>query len=237
MNKNLTNTVYNSLLIVESSQDETKRFIDILQIHCDTNISTFDNSIDAILWLQTNYTEAIVLEDNMKPMGALETSEYIRNELKLETPIFISTNNSQLNNKFKLQKPFTFKSLLTLINRDVLHEETKEIKQYSLEYLKEISGNNTEFINGSLEIFIKSVAQQLHEIDKAASERDFEKIKKIAHNIKPSFEMLLNEKATKVCNTLTYDLNTSEFLPEIEEIKRIYIQIKEQIDSDFNQMS
>lgn len=235
MNDKLKNAGLKSILIIESSVDETNRFIDVVQSHCDAEVHSFTNSVEAILWLQGNHAQVVMIEEHSQPMNAQEVMDFIDNELPKPIPVFITVNQLPQPGEegfYYIQKPFTYESLHQLCNLNIECEPKDSL--YSLEYLKDVSDGNIEFITGTLELFKTSVNAKLIELDKAEQERNHQRISEIAHAIKPSFEMLLNNEAASLCDKLTYELDPNKVPGQIEELKNIFEEIKEQLESDFS---
>ena len=229
---NLKNTAGISILLVENSQDESRNFIDIVRkTNSDAKIEVIENSFEALQYLQENKVQVILIEENAQPMNAAQISDYLRQELKMDIPVFISsTQNSDQQNH--ISKPFSEESLQAFLEFSP-EVQTYEERLYSLDYLKEISGGNLEFINDSIEIFKSSVRQQLAELEIASKENNDQKASEIAHNIKPSFEMLDNKEATAICNKLTYDLKNHQLTMLVQELKVIFDKILQQLQQDF----
>jgi len=220
-----------TILLVEKSPDESRDFIDAVQ-KLDSKITVIlqENSFEAIQYLQNSIAQVLVIEEEAHPMNALQTSNYLRQELKLDIPIYISTFKKQ-EHPYKLSKPYTTESLQFLVN--LLTEKCLEDHSlYSLDYLKEISGGNLEFIEESIEIFKSSAKKQLEQLEIAGRENDHDSASKIAHNIKPSFEMLKNKEGAEICNTLTYDLDNHELSTLVTRLKIIFEKIVLQLKKD-----
>lgn len=234
MDDNLKKDNLKSILIVESIEDEVRQFIDVVQNNCDAIITSFTSSIEAVLWLQTNYADVVILEEHLQPMGVIETTEFIKNELHQNIPVFISTRqNPAPEDKNLLQKPFTYDSLQKLCRVNI--ECKTEASNYSLQYLKEVSDGNMDFVISSIEIFQTSVTEQITKLESASYNKDYKQIGEIAHHIKPSFEMLLNHEAAAICNKLIYKPDPEQVSSQIEELKGIFGKIKKELETDFSQ--
>lgn len=234
MMKNLNQSSAYSILLVENSKDESDLFIDIVKNQVNAQIHFFLNSFEAIQWLQENKVEILVIAEDARPMNASQTTDYIRQELKLDIPVFITSSSTLNVSRKHISKPFTKKSLAPLLYFSEDEKDTGiEPALYSLDYLKEISGGNVEFIHESIEIFKSSVKKQLQELQIASDNNDNEKAARIAHNIKPSFEMLENQEGTEICNKLTYDLENQSLSELVSNLKILFDKIIKQLESNF----
>jgi len=229
---NLKKTAKISILLVENSQDESQHFIDIVKSkYSDAEIKVIENSFEAIQFLQENEVHALLIEENAQPMNAAQISDYLRQELKTDIPIFISSPEDSIEQNY-ISKPFTEESIQPVLNFTP-KEQVYEQPLYSLDYLEEISGGNSEFIKDSIAIFISSVKQQLIELKIASKENNDQKASEIAHNIKPSFEMLDNKEGAEICNKLTYDLENHQLSLLVQELQVIFDKILLQLQKDF----
>ncbi|CAL65821.1 Hpt domain-containing protein [Christiangramia forsetii] len=229
---NLKKTAKISILLVGDSQDESLNFIDIVRKkYSDADIKVIENSFEALQYLQENKVHTLLIEENAQPMNAAQISDYLRQELKSDIPIFISSTEDSVEQNY-ISKPYTEESIQPILNFTP-KEQVYEQPLYSLDYLKEISGGNSEFINDSIEIFKSSVKQQLAELEIASKENNDQKASEIAHNIKPSFEMLDNKEGTEICNKLTYDLKNHKLSLLVKELKLIFDKILQQLQQDF----
>lgn len=83
--------------------------------------------------------------------------------------------------------------------------ESRDSELYSLAYLRTISEDNEDFIFESLHIFKFSVAVKIIELKTAAIKGNNKKAAEIAHNIKPSFQMLSINYAREIVMILTLE--------------------------------
>lgn len=61
---------------------------------------------------------------------------------------------------------------------------------YNLDYLKEVSGNNIDFINEMVNTFVTTLPHTLRELNEASGNVDWDKLSRLAHQIKPSFTLM-----------------------------------------------
>jgi HPt (histidine-containing phosphotransfer) domain-containing protein len=95
--------------------------------------------------------------------------------------------------------------------------------------LRSVSGNNEEFIREMIHTFIHTIPPILTEMNVSVSEKDWSKLSRLAHQIKPSLALMgMDELRTKVilieehgkANTNIQDLTTitNRFIHLCEEI-------------------
>ncbi len=200
-------------------------------------------SLDAIKWIKQNGSPALLLMDEKaKPLNAHQCLEYLRTEMKSQIPVLIicetgiSGKSATLDNVDYVALPFskeTEEQLAHMLNAVPPKPISKEEKRYSLEYLNQIGGEDSEYIVESLRIFSTSVEERLALINDLLKNEDYRGIGKVAHNIKPSFEMIENEAGTALCNKLTY-IQTEDKVPVwIKELNNEFLMVKGQLEEDF----
>jgi CheY-like chemotaxis protein len=57
----------------------------------------------------------------------------------------------------------------------------------NLSYLREVSGNNAEFITQMIELFLQKTPEALEEMNERFRQQNWEELRNIAHRIKPSY--------------------------------------------------
>ena len=204
------------------------------------NVLALGSSYEAIQWLKKNNdTTLAVIGENAAPLNAYQTFDYIRQELKSELPVVISrvagTGNKQ-DGYMYIEKPYSANTVKNLKQLIEPNSGTPAQKVYSLEYLETISGGNQEFLIDCLRTFISSVSDKMAELDTAVSNNDSKNIGAIAHNIKPSFEMLENDKARDICNKLTYEAETSDLSALTLRLNEEFKTMETALKNDFPEL-
>jgi HPt (histidine-containing phosphotransfer) domain-containing protein len=191
-----------NILLIESALDESSHFIDVMKINFpNAEVESRQNSFDGIQFLQEqpNVT-ALVIEEKAHPLNAKQTLDYIQKELGISIPVFITSGEASLEENHIL-KPFSEENMKPFLEGLKAPSEKKEAL-YSLSYLMEISDGNEQFIFESIEIFQSSIKAQVEELKVAGLNNDEELASKIAHKMKPSFDMLENAEGSLICQRL-----------------------------------
>lgn len=233
-------TTNKTIILVESNSDHRENFLQLAQKE-NLNVQALSSSYEAIQWLKKgNDAAMVVISENAAPLNAYQAFDYIRHELKNSLPILISKpiEGEKKEGYNYIDKPFTttaMKALKLAIEPNV--SPAAGLKVYSLEYLETISGGNHEFLIDCLKTFITSVSDKMEELKQAVAAADNKQIGAIAHNIKPSFEMLENEKAKDICNKLTYEADTSNVPALASQLNMEFITIEAALKNDFPELS
>ena len=146
----------------------------------------------------------------MPIMGGVEATKYIRNNLMLKTPIIALTANAIKGERKKylskgmddyVSKPFEINILVNKIGT-LLQLQAKQnnyasnmVKNntssnqplpYSLDKLKGMSNGSPDFLERIVKLFIEETPKATDLLNKYATEANYERIRAIAHKMKPS---------------------------------------------------
>ena len=199
------------VLLVEDNDINRLYAKSILQTwKCNTDIA--ENGLIAIEKLKSNSYDVILMDVQMPVMDGYEATKAIRMmpQPTGNTPIVALTANATKIDVEKclvagmndyLSKPFTPEDLYEMLfeKLKIVPASASEVKpatsrQFDLAYLRNISGNNHEFIKEMLQTFVQSIPNSLTEMEEALTLSDFIKISRVAHQIKPSMTLLgINE--------------------------------------------
>ena len=162
------------------------------------------NGVEAIELLKINKYDIVLMDMQMPLMGGIEATIQIRNNLQSQIPIIALTANAIHGEKEKcihagmndyLSKPFKSEELFEIIakwtinNLDATKNKKQKQKQtslYNLEIIKSISNNNPEFVNKMIRIFKEQTELFITDLNEAIRNDDRDKIKFLAHKMKPS---------------------------------------------------
>jgi PAS domain S-box-containing protein len=235
------------VLLVEDNDINRLYAKSILQTwKCNTDIA--ENGLIAIEKLKSNSYDVILMDVQMPVMDGYEATKAIRMmpHPVASTPIVALTANAtkidvekclQAGMNDYLSKPFTPEDLYQMLFEKlkivpVSASAVKAVinKQYDLNYLKNISGNNQEFIKEMLQTFTQSIPISLKDMEEALNISDLVKLAHIAHQVKPSMTLLgiknLKETAVQIeelaknstSPTLELQLNVMEFIQTCKDI-------------------
>ncbi|HEY8936648.1 MAG TPA: response regulator [Cyclobacteriaceae bacterium] len=204
--------------------------------HCTTD--TAENGLVAIEWIK-NYNYDVVLMDVQMPvMDGYETTRAIRmmEQPKKDVPIVALTANATKADVERcvaagmndyLSKPFTPEDLYRKLFKDLKivpqkRDDEKAIKNkkkklYDLNYLKNVSDNNEEFIREMVQTFVSTIPQVLMDMEESLKDNDWDKLSRLAHKIKPTFTLMgLDELKT----TIVFIETNANKRAELDEVKR-----------------
>ena len=175
-------------------------------------ITEAENGLEAIKLLQQNNFDLVLMDVQMPVMDGLEATEKIRKELNSSVPVIALTANAIKGESDRcrnagmndfLSKPFEENDLIQKIcrwlegtttdteNYKTVTETTpvtKKEKLYDLTSLKKISQGNEGFLKKMISLFAQQVPQSVQEMKEALDKKEFEKVRAIAHKIKPAID-------------------------------------------------
>jgi PAS domain S-box-containing protein len=173
------------------------------------------NGLFAIEFLKKKQVDIILMDIQMPEMGGIEATQKIRNELNIQTPIIAVTANALKGDKESyleagmndyVSKPFEQQTLYTKIcqfldpsvhtkkntivqpKEKLMEQESQQL--YNLTEIKKIAGGDKDFIKQMISIFLDQIPQSLAQINQAIETKDFERVKSVAHQMKPSIDIM-----------------------------------------------
>ena len=173
---------------------------------------TAENGLVAIEKLKSASFDVILMDIQMPVMDGFEATKAIRMmpEPVRNIPIVALTANATRPDVERclaagmndyLPKPFTPDDLYHKLFEELKIVPSEQIKKmnpaeessetfYNLDYLKHVSGNNQEFIQEMIQTFVSSLPQTTEGMTEAVSHKDWDRLSRLAHQVKPSFTLM-----------------------------------------------
>lgn len=248
--KNLQNPPrdHATILIVESNSQECQKFSQIALTEKWLLVVCHDG-LEAIQWLNDNSSaDLLIIEENSSPVSGYQIADYVKTELGLALPVIITTGEIPIQQERRvlsyaeaiIKKPFIESSVVFQIRKTL--EKAVEISpeqndHYSLNYLMDLSGGDKEFISETLQLFSSSINSELQILKEVLNQKDYHRIREIAHGIKPSFDMLENEKGKGICHLLNSEAKEVEMPYLIDQLDLVFNNINNQLIKDFPELN
>lgn len=231
------NTATRHILLIDSDRETQNR----VNSYFDTEIVfiyTFSSAIGAIQHIKASKpADVLIIDENAKPMGAAQTLNYLNDELQFKSKAFVC---SESNTHFETESGVyeVLKKPLDEVEFDKVGQALGYLKEsendlYSLKYLQELSEGDSNFIHQSIQMFLETVAPRIAEIRSLLPVKDYQKMSEIAHNIKPSFEMILNKRGAELCNFLAHQNEQQDFERHVDELYTEYVRVESRLRNDF----
>ena len=214
------------------------------QWNCEVDIA--ENGLVAIEKIKYNFYDVVLMDVQMPVMDGYEATRAIRimDSHMRHAPIVALTANATKTDIDKclssgmndyLPKPFTPEDLYRKIAGEmdikvrkgalIKKIETPAKSSFDLAYLRSISDNNREFLQEMIDTFVQSIPPVLEEMAQSLKEKNWKKISRLAHQIKPSFSLLGMETLRK---TVFYIEENAEKQTNLPDVTRTTLQFIEQ---------
>lgn len=200
-----------------------------------------ENGLYAIAKLKQNKYDIILMDIQMPELDGYEATGIIRSELNIQTPIIAMTAHVLPGEVTKCQrygmtdyisKPIRESELFGIIKKysqitnpetnvhpNLTHTMDDTVKVINLDYLKELSNGNTQFITKMINIFLIENPKDITQLEESIHEANFKAISSIAHKIKSSLPFVgLNITIGEEISTIEKLANQQLGLSEIEQL-------------------
>lgn len=203
------NTSQLHVLLVEDN-DINRLYAKSILKNWQCTIDIAENGLVAIEKIKNHFYDVVLMDVQMPVMDGYEATKAIRSmHQSARVPIIALTANATQRDVEKcmqagmddyLPKPFTPEDLYHKLFKDLKIRPSAKAKidlapattaaTYNLDYLRSISGNNQEFIQEMVTTFLQTLPGILDEMEKSANGGNWEKVSRLAHQIKPSFTLM-----------------------------------------------
>lgn len=170
----------------------------------------------AVEILKAEKFDVILMDLQMPEMDGYDTAEYVRNKMKITTPIIALTAHTSAGERERclelgmndyMTKPYRSKDLYYKIVRaiglsrdEALSSET-ETQEYATP-LKALAAGDLEFELEMLEIMLKSFPDDFAKLESAMLTKDLPAIKAVAHRMKSSVALAGETRLTELLSQL-----------------------------------
>lgn len=212
------------------------------QWHCVVDIA--ENGLVAIEKIKYNYYDVVLMDVQMPVMDGYEATRTIRlmDSPMRHAPIVALTANATSSDVERclssgmndyLPKPFTPDDLFRKIFRDLkikkkknatLKSERDRKTGFDLAYLRSISDSNQEFLQEMIRTFVQTIPTVLKEMRDCLAENNWERLSRLAHQIKPSFSLMGIDSLRKTVFYIEENAEQKKNLKDLKHIAEGFIQ-------------
>jgi signal transduction histidine kinase/ActR/RegA family two-component response regulator len=228
-------TSHVQVLVVEDNEIN-QSLIRHLFAHWNLQYDIVNNGKAALDILAVKKYDLILMDIQMPEMDGYTAAREIRNKLKLNTPIVAMTAHAMAGEREKcisfgmneyISKPIREELLHELIIRFTAKEELASLPErkagklvpfeafrfINLSYMQEISGGDIEYEKTVTGQFLEAIPNELKEIEKAWEEKNRNRLKQVAHNLKTTVSIMgLDEQLQPYLDILEHaELNDEKF--------------------------
>ncbi|MCI9843499.1 ATP-binding protein [Flavobacterium pectinovorum] len=183
-----------------------------------------ENGEEGIALLSKNTYDLVLMDLQMPVKDGYQTTEYIRNEMNLTIPIVAMTAHSLVGEQERcysvgmdayVPKPFKQAMLLetikTVVNKDVKLPPKRKI---DLSFLEEMSCGDVNFKKDMIDLFIQKIPNEINQLEAAFNSNDMDVVKKLAHNMRSSFDIFMLEDFSNYLSIIEQEANIGHFTAE-----------------------
>lgn len=201
----------------------------------------------AIEKLQNNTYDVILMDLQMPEMDGFEATDYIRNKMKLKTPIIALTANVTTVDKEKcealgmndyISKPFEenflYRKIIDLIknsetvkpndvfeNNNLKEADMQEIKTacIDLTYLNKITKSDPKLMKEMISLYLEQTPKILSAMKQSVQNKDWSSLFKATHKLVPSFAIIgINADFENKAKKVQEYANTQQNLDKIPDL-------------------
>lgn len=212
------------------------------------------NGQEAIDVLKEQEFDVILMDMQMPVLDGLEATKIIRNDLRLTIPVIALTANAIKGESIKcleagmndyISKPFEEVDLVNMLakwlGKEALKKNPPPVMEketlYDLSKLHEIGKGNNAFVHKMVNLFIDQIPLSLSEIDNGLQTGDLDKVKAVAHRIKPSIDNLGIGSLKTVVRQVEMIAGEKQDSPELHALikqmnntlERVIVQLKTEL--------
>lgn len=205
------------------------------QWSCSVDIA--ENGLVAIEKIKSHFYDVILMDVQMPVMDGYEATRAIRmmDSPMRNAPIIALTANATRTDIDKclssgmndyLPKPFTPDDLYRKIFSHLVSSHTVSgvanpsagvngKASFDLAYLRSVSDNNQDFLQEMIQTFVQSIPPVLEEMKASLGMKNWKKLSRLAHQIKPSFSLMGMEELR---NTVSYIEENADHKTNLSEL-------------------
>jgi PAS domain S-box-containing protein len=202
-------------------------------------VEVAENGFVAVEKIKNQSFDVVLMDIQMPVMDGFEATKAIRSfaSPKSKLPIIALTANASRRDVEKclaegmddcISKPFTPEDLFKIISQYANNEKKTQLKikpkppaPFDLSYLKSVSNNNESFITEMVATFLETMPRSIEEIRAFAQQKEWEKLARATHKIKPSVTLMglhqAKESAIEIEITAKTKIPTEGFAQLVED--------------------
>lgn len=199
-----------------------------------------ENGEAGIHLLSKNKYDLILMDLQMPVKDGYQTTQHIRNEMKLNIPIIAMTAHSLVGEQERcykegmngyVPKPFKQTVLLeaikTVMNKDIPLTQKRNI---DLSFIDEVSCGDPDFRKDMIYLFLEKIPNEVTQLEEAILKNDVDTAKKLSHTMKSSLDIFMLKDLSNYVSIIEKEANLGQFSTEtVGKINTLRSEITEVI--------
>lgn len=204
------------------------------------------NGREAVELIQQQTFDVLLMDLHMPEMDGLEATRIIRQRLGMDIPVIALTANAfkkEIDQCLKsgmndyVTKPFEEIVLMQAIRRNLPRKRNAGTAPlYDLSKLIELSRGNDAFVKKMVNLFVEQTRLSLEQFKEAISQSNHERIKEVAHRIKPSIDNMGIVSLKNVIRVVEQEAADGQpftmLLPKIMQVETVLKQVLEKLEAE-----
>lgn len=216
-----------------------------------------ENGQQALELFEQHTFDIILMDIQMPVLNGMEATRILREEKQVSLPIIAVTANAlkgerekYLNSGFNdyIPKPFDANLLCEKVEqwtgsksfKSTAMERANHEGLYSIDKLENMSGGNEMLSRKLVSVFIKNTSESLDLMEQKLETKEYAEVQKIAHKLKPSFDMMgvdvAYQQALELEEFSEPDNNLAVFQSHVQELKTIVQQVVKHLREEFTDL-
>ncbi|WKL49687.1 ATP-binding protein [Flavobacterium pectinovorum] len=183
-----------------------------------------ENGEEGIEFLSKKEYDLVLMDLQMPVKDGYQTTEHIRNKMKLSIPIIAMTAHSLVGEQERcydvgmdayVPKPFKQAALLEAIKM-VMNKDVNTVKRRRIDfsYLDEMACGNPDFKKEMVALFIEKIPAEVIQLEEAFNDSNVDRVKKLAHNMKSSLDMFMLTDLSNCLSIIEEEATLGKFTSE-----------------------
>ena len=264
--KNDTSHIANAKVLLVEDNELNRLLAYTILTQYGAIVTSAENGAIAIECLRKQKFDIVLMDVQMPVMDGITATRIIREEMMSDVPVIALTANAIKGKREEymlagmndyIAKPYNEEKMIAVIagllskmptdtqqtsidQPDIMHSQIDNTDEplFNLKKLIQIAGDNTNFINQMLTLFVTDVPDSMAKIKEAYENRDFQVIKYLAHRIRPSLQNMcidsIKEDTFLLENMAIAEKDGEEMENLINKMSGVINKVSAKIKADYN---
>ena len=179
-----------------------------------------ENGETGIAYLSNNKYDLVLMDLEMPVKDGYQTSQYIRNEMKLAIPIIAMTAHSLVGEQERcynmgmngyVPKPFKQEALMEAIKTVMTNKNDLFKRKIDLSFLDEMACGDPHFRKEIIDLFVEKIPNDIMQLENAFNANHFEAVKNLSHNMKSSIDIFMLKDLSNYLSVIEEEAKLEQF--------------------------